>query len=362
MINWNEKKNVIFQTNHGYINELEFYNTSTCCNMKAKYFLEIGHYHLYHKDKIQFIYNGQQIIFKDNITVGQYFLNESNVTIFVSDLYNLFSINWEQSKNISFIFNNDFKDIIAFNNKDTTGNLLKKYLCKIEHKELTKLMGNNDISLFYNSQQIQSEDKTTIGEFFLNNNNPIISVVDNKNLISLIHVTFKTTQGNVLKFHINPKKSIDLLLTKYLCEIDKPEFIGKSDKIVFLYKARSIKFGDKTMVRNYFDNDYKPVILVMDTDNLLSYEEFKKKNIIFESDSGQKNNITVSFGTTVEQSIKKYLYRIGGIELIEYCYCENKERISFTASSNNINFEQSLVEKYFNSYYGTVKVFGVNNF
>ena len=30
-------------------------------------------------------------------------------------------------------------------------------------------------------------------------------------------------------------------------------------------------------------------------------KNLKKKNIIFESDSGQKNNITVSFGTTVEQ-------------------------------------------------------------
>ena len=329
--------------------------------MKEEYFKKIGHYHLYHKDKIQFMYHGQQIIFSDNITVGQYFLNESNVTIFVNDLYNLFFINWEQTRNISFIFNNNYKDVIAFKNKDTLGNILKRYLLEIGHSGLLELMRQPDISLFYNSQQIQPEDKTTIGEFFLNDNNPIIFIVDNRNLISLIYVTFKTTQGNILSFNFNYRKSIDLLLTKYLCEIDKPEFIGKNDKIVFLYKARPIKFGDKTTVINFFVNDYNPIILVMDTDNLLSYKDIKKKNINFQRDTGRKNNIVVNYGTTVEQSIKKYLYRIGRIELIEYWDSENRKRIIFTARSNSINFEQSLVEKYFNNN-EKVQVLGVDSF
>ena len=185
-----------------------------------------------------FIYNGKilQSKFFYYFTVGQYFLIESNVTIFVNDIYNLLLINWKQTKNITFILNQSFKKEITIMNDSSLDGLLGSYMCIIDHKELS--YNHDNIKYLYNFQQIRFGDKETVGEFFLNDNNPIISVMDMNNLINIIAITFKTTHGDIFQVVIKPTKTLEHLLMRYLDEIYHSELINKEDKIQFYIKHK----------------------------------------------------------------------------------------------------------------------------
>ena len=214
--------------------------------------------------------------FKRDTAVGEYFQQESNPFIFVNDTLNLFFINWNQTKNITFIINGNYKQELVFGNKDILFELLDEYLYKIDYEELR---GNNyDIQYFYNSQQIQFNDFSNVGEFFLHGNNPIVTVNDINNIINftkLNTVTFKATHGNIIKINIKPERTLKELLIKYYNEINHSELMI-SEQIQFLYNAKQIKYGDVTTVKNYFLNIKNPVILVMDLNNLLTNNEIKK--------------------------------------------------------------------------------------
>ena len=54
LINWYEKKHIIFQTNHGYKNEFVSDNTNLCSEIIDNYFKTIGHDYIYNRYKIQF--------------------------------------------------------------------------------------------------------------------------------------------------------------------------------------------------------------------------------------------------------------------------------------------------------------------
>ena len=54
-------------------------------------------------------------------------------------------------------------------------------------------------------------DKITVGEFFLHDNNPIVTVNDINNIINftkLYTVTFKATHGNMIKINIKPERTL----------------------------------------------------------------------------------------------------------------------------------------------------------
>ena len=298
LINWNGNKHIIFKTNHGYINEFDFKNIEKWYIVIMDYFGRIGHDRLYKKDKIQFIYNGQQLSYKEGFLLVEYFKQESNITIFVNDVFNLFPINWNQTKNVIFQVNQNYKKEFTIRNIDTLYFILRDYLSKIDH---TKLIKNNEI-LF--------GDKTTVGEFFLNDYNPVVYVTDMNEKIKYIVVTFKTTHGKIINTIINCKRPIEYLLMEYLIEMKHPELMDKNDEIQFLYNALQIKFGDKTTIGEFFHNVNNPVILVMDINNLLLNNSPPKQNIIFNS-YGVVITLVVDYRTTIDQLIKMYLYKAG---------------------------------------------------
>ena len=356
LINWNAGKHIIFKTNLGYISELFPKNVESISSVIWDYFQEIGHTKLYRKDKIQFIYNCQKMIYGENTTIGQYFLQESNPIIFVNDVYNLFSINWDQTRNIIFQDEQNYKHELSIRNEDNLDCLLKKYLFKIDHTEL--IDKKDEIKYFYNLQPIQFGDKTTVGEFFLYDCNPVIYVTDIYKKIKYISVTFKTTLGNIFKTEINYKRTLGHLLMKYLFEIDHLELIDRNDKIQFLCNAQQIQFGDKTIIGEFFHNEKNPIILVTDINNLLSNNSLQKKNVKFDTTRGKMNNLIVNHGTTIENLIKLYLYREGGLELIDNYY--SKKNIKFTFNGGNIDtpgLKTKTVEKIFkNNFLPKIKV------
>ena len=146
--------------------------------------------------------------------------------------------------------------------------------------------------------------------------------------------------------YIENRKTRWHLLMKYLFEIEHAELLDKSDKIQFLYNARQINFGDKTNVREYFHNENNPVILVMDINNLLSNNSLARQNVVFfDSSKKKRKNIVVNIGTSIEQFIKMYLYKVGGLELIDDYY--SKKNICFLYNSQDIaKCGEKIVEKF----------------
>ena len=133
------------------------------------------------------------------------------------------------------------------------------------------------------------------------------------------------------------------------------------DRIHFLHNARQIKYGDMTTAENFFLNEKNPVIVVMDLNNILSNNEVGKMSVVFKN-AYKSVNILVNYGTTVEQLIKMYLYKVCGKELIDDYYT-GKKVIKFLFNAKDIKFgEQTSVEQYFRScYYPQVTVLEMRN-
>ena len=180
----------------------------------------------------------------------------------------------------------------------------------------------------------------TVGEYFFNDNNPVINVIDPNYLIKPIDITFQTGQGIKLKMTIFEKRTTEYLLMEYLDKIKHSELIDKNDEIVFLYKGKQIMFGDKTIVKELFLNDNNPTIIVMDVNNVLSNNDIKKINVIFyNEEKGIRKNVIVNYGTTVEQLIKKFYYKY---------YNLNLETMRFYYNCCEIDCgEKSYIEKFF---------------
>ena len=90
---------------------------------------------------------------------------------------------------------------------------------------------------------------------------------------------------------------------------------------------------------------------------LLTNDNKQKINVAF-INSGKLILITARYGTTVEQLIKMYLYKVGGKELIDDYYSQ-KKKINFIHNAKDIKFlGQTFVENYFQGF-GTVQVLGI---
>ena len=84
-----------------------------------------------------------------------------------------------------------------------------------------------------------------------------------------MNITFNTTQGIKKNIVVDYGTSIDDMLKKYLKEVNHPELIDNNDKIIFLYIANKLKFGDKTKIEDYFKFNHHPLIIVNDISNYI---------------------------------------------------------------------------------------------
>ncbi len=78
------------------------------------------------------------------------------------------------------------------------------------------------------------------------------------------NILFKQTSAypDSLNLTVSYGTTLDQLLKYYLKRINCTELIG-TDKIRFLYEARSLSFGDKTPIEKYFKNNINPKIIVL---------------------------------------------------------------------------------------------------
>ena len=190
---------------------------------------------------------------------------------------------------------------------------------------------------------------TSIGDYFENDNNPVIFVMDMNNFLSSINVTFKTTYGHCFNLTIRRIRTLDHLLTKYVYEMKHFELVD-TNKIGFFYYNKQIIFGDNTTLNEVFLNDNNPLIAVVDANYLLYNNLLNKVNLFFTRCDGRKNCLAVNYGTTVEQAIKMYLYKLGEEESIDSYYSKNNYlRFKFLYNACNIKGKQINVELFFNN-------------
>ena len=85
-------------------------------------------------------------------------------------------------------------------------------------------------------------------------------------------VTFKTTGGAKHEIEIfNDYETTSSLLKRYLKTVNRPDLIeDKSNKIIFIYNARKIQFGDNIKLIELFKNEFKPKIVVNDPNCLIN--------------------------------------------------------------------------------------------
>ena len=108
-----------------------------------------------------------------------------------------------------------------------------------------------------------------IQNFNMNNNIfPGNNMMFNDNNIPKMNIEFKTTKGIRINIEVKYGTTIAELLAIYLKKIERPELIGKSDKIAFLFNVCLLRYGDITPIEQFFKNSTNPKIVVNDLDDL----------------------------------------------------------------------------------------------
>ena len=190
-------------------------------------------------------------------------LNENNLNINNSEI---------QKMNVVFRATNGINTPIQIDCEKTVDQLLKIYLTTVDKLDLYHKP--HDVCFLYNAVKISYGDQTKIKDFFKYQPNPKITVNFIKDLVPgpTRVVTFKTTGGAKHEIEIfNDYETTSSLLKRYLKTVNRPDLIeDKSNKIIFIYNARKIQFGDNIKLIELFKNDFKPIIVVNDPNCLIN--------------------------------------------------------------------------------------------
>ena len=157
---------------------------------------------------------------------------------------------------------------IIIDHGKTMEELFIKYMKRIGKPEL---IGCNDILFLFNARKIEWNDKTPVEEFVKLMPTPNIDVVETKCVIdSQYIVKFQSTMGSKWELSFDRNFSMDLVLTKFLEHVGKPQLKKEiPKKICFLYDAEQIKPGEKRFIEEFFKDNYNPKVVVNDMNNLL---------------------------------------------------------------------------------------------
>ena len=171
--------------------------------------------------------------------------------------------------NINFTTNTGVSSLISIKNTETIGQLLKKYL---ESEGRPDLFESKKLSFYSNSGgQIKLGNKTEVKEYFKNNNNPEINVIDEQHLIGpeKTEIYFITSNKKVFKVIINKNCTIKYVIKGFFKFIGKEKLKGNK-KINFIYN--DIKINSKhfdTKFDDFFEKNEVPKIIVDDPKNLI---------------------------------------------------------------------------------------------
>ena len=191
-------------------------------------------------------------------------LNENNLNI------NNFKM---EKMNVIFTTSNGIRTNIYIDIEKTVDQLLKIYLTRVDKLDLYQNK-SEDVCFLYNVVKIRYGDQTKLKDFFKYQTDQKITVNYLKNLVPgrIRVVTFKTTGGAKHEIEIfNDYETTSSLLKRYLKTVNRPDLIeDKSNKIIFIYNARKIQFGDNIKLNELFKDDFNPIIVVNDPNYLIN--------------------------------------------------------------------------------------------
>ena len=173
------KKIITFSINNGIsynisINDFDYNYTNISFFLSNNFLSEVDY--PIDLSKLKFFFKGKQINISNNysIKIKKFFENENNPIIEVEDVNKLIG------KPISIIFetNHGNKSTLVKNCKWTMEKLLGFYLYKMKPEIFFR---KNKIKFFYNNIQIKPGNVSTLEDYFKNESNPIIKVIDKNN-------------------------------------------------------------------------------------------------------------------------------------------------------------------------------------
>ena len=199
-------------------------------------------------------------------------------------------------------------------------------------------------------QQMQQMQQMQMFYMMMNNNNikNEAKVEDEEWLKGFqkdkIEVVFKTAGGLTHYLNVNYGTTINEMLVIFLKRFNRLDLIGNDDKICFLNNGRTLKFGDKTPVKQFFGNTYvcdnngvvmKPsnIVTVIDVHNLI----VPTLKFTFHNTSGNTKEIHIDPGKNVKNVINEYLKEINKVELIK------SDKLCFLYNAKEINSEDMKI-------------------
>ena len=258
--------------------------------------------------------------------------NPNNINNIDLNIINL-NDDWRLQNLNNLIYNNELNGYLnlKYNVYFKTNNQIKYSMSiygyiKIKKllKEFENIIGRkNKIQYLFNDKNIEDIYilNSCLGDFFKNEQNPIIYIYDSENLIDkLIEITFKKSNGEEYLFLFNSKCDISIIKNEFLNNLI--DFDYKDDKIQFLYNNSLIRFDYDMKISEFFQNDNNPKIIIDDPDNFIG----KKIQVTFKSNHDCIQEIFIHTGTTIGNLIKTYLDKIDEFYSDDYKKTERIEQ------------------------------------
>ena len=299
-------------------------------------------------------------------------IKKYNVTFKVSSglVYSLEALYFEKiycfiDRFLSEINNLDNKDDLCFlcdkkdfENYKTRG----MYFDNIKDSDIYQMMRKG---LIFDKVKDLKEEKEKVEYYFKNEPNPIIFVIDIRNLIKLIYVIFNDNHGNNIKLIANYYTRMNHLFKNcYIDELDMvdPKFYSERNDFnkcfEFKYKGKNIeldfnKYDDIPIVGDYFLNNFIE-------ENYILIDVKDKKNFInimyitFKDNHGDQIKIISNKLRSIRELIEKYLYKINRIDDLKFRVFDDSypfqidPEIKFYYNQKSMSFnDDTLLRDYF---------------
>ena len=143
---------------------------------------------------------------------------------------------------------------------------------------INNIMMNNNVGMGMNNMMMNNNVGMGMNNMMMNNfgiqmNGNIEN--DNKMMQNIESETrkkdfiFETSSGKILNICVDYDKTIEDLIRIFFENINKPELIKKTDKILFLYNEFQIDINNKKKVSDYFKYNKEPISFIIDGENLI---------------------------------------------------------------------------------------------
>ena len=147
------------------------------------------------------------------------------------------------------------------------------------------MMGMDNSNIYQSIQIIKSQINNIEMKTNMNNINPMAmnnmmgmmpnNIMNNMNMmepmndnnesnVEKMDIIFKTTSGTQKRITFKYGTTVGEVLKKYLKEVGRPELIGRSDRIAFVYNLEKLSFDDQSKIEEKFSRNITPKILVND--------------------------------------------------------------------------------------------------